>query len=1090
MNIRRLGVLFLLFPLGFILFLSACGGGGGGGFTPTAPSITTGALPAGTVGESYGATISATGGVAPYTFTIVSGTLPTGLTLATNGKISGTPTTVETSTFTVQVTDSEAAPRTATAILSIKINAVSQTLAITTTNLPAGTVDTAYSQKIVATGGTTPYTFSITSGTLPAGLTLSTSGTISGTPTTTGTSPFTVTVTDSSSPAQTASAPLSITIDAEQQLTITTTSLPAGLVGQAYTATIAATGGAQPYAFSITSGILPAGLALSTGGIISGTPTTLGTSPFTVTVTDASHPQMTAHANLSITVDAALAITTTTLPPATIGRAYSATITATGGVPPYTFSILTGSLPNGLTLSAAGIISGTPAGPPITSAFTVQVSDSNTPADKASSPTLTITVSEPLVIVNSTLPSDIVGVIYNTELQSTGGTGNVTYAITSGSLPPGLTLNPHGETTALISGTPNTPGSFPFIITATDESTPPKTATANLSILINGPAILPLNLPVGTTGSPYVTGTAGGATVHVQLFYSGCSSDPTTWSVTAGTLPAGLVLGASNGEITGTPTGGANVAHFTVTALAPTCSQPTATAPLSIEITQAAANNAFLNGNYVFLSSGYNESGGSAYYAGIFTANGAGAITGGVVDFNSYTPGNSGFDIPILTGSSYTLNSDYRGTMTIETTTLGDITFAFTAGSLSGGIAGGGTMVQFDNPDLGYVTSGKFYAQAAGPFSNASFSGNYAFGFKGIEASNAPYSTAGVITSNGAGQITGGSQDIDNAGTVSGELDITPTAYIMGANGRATTTLTTSSGGVGYVFYIVNADTVLFAGTDPTGPTLASGPATLQTGGPFTNASLNVSSTVDTDIYASSSSFTGISGPGADILLGFFTPDGNGNFTLSADENQAGNILPPPPVPVPGTYSVEANGRVALSGLSSSPVLYLSAPNTAYLVGTDLGAAGGSIVPQTTVSGGYLNSTLTGFYDGVATLPELPDTPLYAGYVNAALSGTTGILGFVDDNNSSGGTLFYGAASAQTITTMPSGRASVATGQYTQVIYMVSPNGFISMSTYPLIVDGTVGVFQSQLAPVGAPLVLRPAKAQAANSPADGDIRP
>lgn len=86
--------------------------------------------------------------------------------------------------------------------------------------------------------------------------------------------------------------------------------------------------------------------------------------------------------------------------------------------------------------------------------------------------------------------------------------------------------------------------------------------------------------------------------------------------------------------------------------------------------------------------------------------------------------------------------------------------------------------------------------------------------------------------------------------------------------------------------------------------------------------------------------------------------------------------------------------------------------------------------------------------------------------------------------------MFYGASAAQTISTMPSGRAPVATGQYTSVVYMVSPYEFISLPTYPLNVDGTVGIFESQLTPPGMPLLRRPAKAQSVNAPADGDNRP
>jgi hypothetical protein len=212
---------------------------------------------------------------------------------------------------------------------------------------------------------------------LPAGLALAQrTGVISGTPTRTGTSNFTIQVTDAKS--LTATKSLSLTVTVVASLSITTTSLANGAPNSAYSATLAATGGATPYTWSIVSGTLPAGLALARRtGVISGTPTRTGTSNFTMRVTDAN--SLTATKSLSLTVSASpsITITTTSLGSGTQNAAYNATLAATGGATPYTWSIGSGALPAGLALgSSTGAISGTPTGTG-TSNFTVRVTDTN-----------------------------------------------------------------------------------------------------------------------------------------------------------------------------------------------------------------------------------------------------------------------------------------------------------------------------------------------------------------------------------------------------------------------------------------------------------------------------------------------------------------------------------------------------------------------------------------------------------------------------------------------------------------------------------------------------------------------------------------
>jgi len=155
---------------------------------------------------------------------------------------------------------------------------------ITTASLPDGEVGVAYSQIMAAIGGTGPYIWSVSSGTLPSWAMLdSSSGAITGTPTTTGTSGFTVKVTGNNGTKATAS--LSITINSAP--TITTASLPDGEVRVAYSQILAANGGTGPYTWSVISGSLPAGLSLdSSTGAITGTPTADGTDNFTIKVAD------------------------------------------------------------------------------------------------------------------------------------------------------------------------------------------------------------------------------------------------------------------------------------------------------------------------------------------------------------------------------------------------------------------------------------------------------------------------------------------------------------------------------------------------------------------------------------------------------------------------------------------------------------------------------------------------------------------------------------------------------------------------------------------------------------------------------------
>ena len=156
--------------------------------------------------------------------------------------------------------------------------------------LPDGTVAAAYSQTLTASGGTGPYSFAITAGAVPAGLSLSPAGVLSGTPTASGSFNFTVTATDSSgAPGPFAGSQSYTLVSAAPTLSLAPATLPGGTRTVAYPNTnLTASGGTAPYTYAVTAGALPGGLTLTGAGVLSGTPTATGSFNFTVTATDST----------------------------------------------------------------------------------------------------------------------------------------------------------------------------------------------------------------------------------------------------------------------------------------------------------------------------------------------------------------------------------------------------------------------------------------------------------------------------------------------------------------------------------------------------------------------------------------------------------------------------------------------------------------------------------------------------------------------------------------------------------------------------------------------------------------------------------
>jgi hypothetical protein len=206
---------------------------------------------------------------------------------------------------------------------------------------------------------------------------------------------FTVALTATSVAKPTISAATTLSVPVNPSITTAAGALPAGVAGAAYTTNLAATGGISPYMWSASAGALPAGLTLnSSTGMISGIPTASGDPSFTVTLTDSGSPALTANASYTLAVAyPALAITSTSIPNATLGTAYSQSLAASGGSGSgYTWTVISGAglSASGLSLSPAGVISGIPTAAETAVPFTVQITDS---ANNRATATLALTVT-------------------------------------------------------------------------------------------------------------------------------------------------------------------------------------------------------------------------------------------------------------------------------------------------------------------------------------------------------------------------------------------------------------------------------------------------------------------------------------------------------------------------------------------------------------------------------------------------------------------------------------------------------------------------------------------------------------------------
>jgi uncharacterized protein (TIGR03437 family) len=533
--------------------------------TVTNVTVTTNTLPYGNVGTAYSQTLAATGGTGIYTWSLVSGLfLPPGLSLNPNtGVISGTPGGGGFFEVEVVATDSAGNPSAARYFpFSIYAPGVVPPLVLNFgPTLGPNTVGT-LTFSMSASGGVPPYTVSYTPGATPipgmrfvqapllpanfgSGIPASFAGVIA----TPGAYTIPTRLTDSTG----AFIDRTITWTVVNTFFTDQNNLLKATVNVPYSYTMHPTGGSGNY--SITSTNLPAGLTVSTAGVISGTPTAVGSFSITLTLADTTNNTSIGF-GYSIAVIAFSIDTLPVLPSGTLSSPYSQQLAAANCGSACTWTISSGSLPSGLTLSPGGLLSGTPLSF-YNSGFALQASGSNGTVQKEFA--LLIAFPQPLQITTGASFSSSIGSLNSTTLFASGGQAPYTWSVTSGALPAGITIAGPGETLSpfllpgfsYLAGRVTVPGTYAFTLKVTDSAATPNTATKAFTWIVFGLQVNYTNFPITTEG---VTNPLKYNTPYSQqILVLGGSGNYPTWTILSGAFPPGLSM-SSTGLITGTPT--------------------------------------------------------------------------------------------------------------------------------------------------------------------------------------------------------------------------------------------------------------------------------------------------------------------------------------------------------------------------------------------------------------------------------------------------------------------------------------------------------------------------------------------------------
>jgi hypothetical protein len=629
----------------------------------------------------------------------------------------------------------------------------------------------------------------------------------------------------------------------------------------------------------------------------------------------------------------------------------------------------------------------------------------------------------PLSITTTSLPGGTIYTPYTpTTLVATGGEPPYNWSVIGGSLPPGLGLSSAG----VISGTPIAGGVFSVTVQVAD--TLANAASKMLSITIQSGSleITTTQLPAGTVNVPYsATLGASGGTL------------PYAWSVVpgSGTLPIGLSLDGASGLISGTPTV-AGASNFTVQVQDSSLPPVFATAPLGITI-NAEASAGSLSGPYAFSFNGYNN-GSPVFMAGSFISLGNGNITSGVLDINS---ASGGPQQQLSVTGTYSIQANGLGTMTLLTS---QGTLVFSVAISNKGITGtarNGNLIQRDPANPLSYGSGVIVVQNSLNFNLAALHGNYALGYFGVDPSLKRFAGAGAYVMDSSGNMSNGAGDVDDNGVPASTTFTGTFSAVNTQTGRGTATLTINGNLTHYAFYVGSSVQILMVATDAIGS-----PANLtvwsiaqQHSSAFSDSSLNGVGVVEVtggDVVGGN--------PVSEAEAGLLTTDGQGNGSVSLDQNDGGNLTQ---LHNSGTYTVAANGRVTLSSSfgANPPVFYLTDRNQAFVVGTDSLVTSGILDAQ--AGSPFTNQSILGTYLGGTVAPALSSD------TNAVSWGFADGNGNINLSESTSGPSGPGSSQfAGTYQLDGTGRAELSlNGNPAGVIYTVTPQKFVLLpnSAFP-----------------------------------------
>ncbi len=879
-----------------------------------------------------------TGGTPPYTYTIAPA-LPSGLSMASDsGFISGSVASPLTASYTITVTD--AAGGSSSGSFNLTVNQLAATTVIPSVALVENQAVTPF-MPVVESGGTPPFTYRAGSN-LPAGLTMNSSGVISGTPTATtaGAIPVYVTVDDvfhefsqvSSSFTVSVSGPFTTQVNPGSTAVQLTKNIGVGGPGP-----LTAFGGTLPYTYSVTPP-LPAGVSIVPAtGNFSGVPTaTAPNATYTLNVSDsAGHSGSTTFTMLvNSPIVSIPGVTSVALTQGHAAVPFTP-VTATGGTLPYQFTVGDVLLPAGISLNAqTGVMSGTPTTPSPTNATNVIMVDVFDANGSPGYVNLTLVVNPSITAVPA-IPSEtlIQGVAAAfTPVTASGGTGTLSFTV-SPSLPAGLVMAANGA----ISGTPTaaTAGAQSYVVTATDVNG--ATGTAGFTLAVTGA------LAASTSPSAAATTLALNHAASFTPVTAAGGTSPYQFSI-APALPAGLSFAATTGAITGTPTSLLASTGFTVTVTDAT--NATASASFTLAVTNAVvantaiASTALTQGRAAAPFVPVTASGGTgalgfsvapALPAGLSMAPATGAIAGtasAASPATTYTV--TATDTKSATGSAsfnLTVNAALTASQAIPSTSIiiGEPVAAFTPVTASGGTAPLTFAVAPSLPDglslaaaTGAITGTPKTTQPAATYTvtlsdanDATASADFAL------AIVAGRSSVAVTSSPGSSSF---GQAVTFTATVSATTG-TPTGSVIfrdGSTELATQTISAGSAGFTTADLAVGTHAISAAYSGDNSFANSTSPVLMQTVGPAINPK-----TIGGDVYTYRST-AGVTGTAKPDDSHFSAPAlaaidvANGHLLVADSGNHRVQVL--------DTGSLAVIGTIGTSGEAGSDAAHLNQP--------------------------------------------------------------------------------------------------------------------------------------------------------------------